>query len=887
MNIVSLFYFFSFLVFIYLAIYVLRLNPRASLNMSFFGLCLSMGVWALSLGFMIASANLEEALFWRKVGVFGGALFPALYLHFSLLLTHRGKSWMYPLLYVPALLLMYERLRPGGSISTSGLVYSEWGWDYLREFSLWHYLFDFYLIVYIVVGVGLVFWWGRCSPHNSEKNQSRLIIYTMALTLALGLITDVILPYMGIVFPQVGVIFLLIHSYGIWLAIIRYRMMTLTPAFVVEDILKTMNDPVIVFGSDGIAKISNQAGQKKLGYDEEEMKRITMDDIFIHKPGVWPAEGPVEYFFEHNGENELLSKEGKTIPVSYSCSVIYDEAGEVTGVVYVLHDITQRKRNEKALQQAYEELEKRVHERTVELAEANNSLLLENTERKQAEEALRKSEEHFRQIVELLPVAVIIYGEEQVVFANSAAANLVQENHAQDLISTSLTEYLEPEDVEEFTQQLQQVKGNEKQTKLYAKIDLGRGRTIDAELIMTPFTYQGSQTVLIVIYDLTRRKNMEEEIFKVDKLESIGMLAGGIAHDFNNYLATLLGNISMIRIHQDKPEKIQQKLQNMEKATLRAKELTHQLFVFAKGGAPVKKTISASSLINDIISFTLCGSNVRSYIKTAEELHTVEIDEGQISQVLNNIIINAVQSMPEGGNLWVTAENVVIEANGKDHLVPLPAGNYVRIAVTDEGSGISRELLPKIFDPFFTTKPGGSGLGLATSYSIVKNHGGYLTVQSEEGIGSTFYIYLPASRKSGILDVKYSDTLNGSGKILVMDDEESVRKITGEMLSFLGYETHFAKDGREALQIFANAHHAGSPFDLVMMDLTVPGGMGGKSTIKELQRLDPSVKAIVFSGYSDDPVMAQYESYGFKGIIKKPFTTEELSNVVYGVIHQH
>jgi len=388
--------------------------------------------------------------------------------------------------------------------------------------------------------------------------------------------------------------------------------------------------------------------------------------------------------------------------------------------------------------------------------------------------------------------------------------------------------------------------------------------------------------VVLVFRDITIRKRMEEELLKSQKLESVGILAGGIAHDFNNILMAILGNISMAKMFAKPGDKIFERLSEAEKASLRARDLTQQLLTFSRGGEPVRKHISISELIQDSATFALTGSDVRCEFSLPGDLWPVEVDDGQISQVINNLVINADQAMPEGGIIKVRAENIIVD---KDHSLPLKEGRYVKISIEDQGIGIPKEHLSKIFDPYFTTKQKGSGLGLATTYSILKKHGGYITVESELRVGSIFHIYLPASRERAApkKEVEEEIFIPGRGRVLVMDDEDMVREVAGEMLTQLGYEVELAKDGAEAIKLYKQAIEAKEPYDAVILDLTVPGGMGGKEAIKRLLEIDPKVKAIVSSGYSNDPIMAEFKRYGFMGVVAKPYRIKDLSEVLAGI----
>ena len=506
------------------------------------------------------------------------------------------------------------------------------------------------------------------------------------------------------------------------------------------------------------------------------------------------------------------------------------------------------------------------------------------TERKQFEEALSESEERYRFLLNNVNEAIIVVQDELVKFANPLASQISGYSE-EEMISTHFLEFIHPDDRDMILiRHRKRLRGEDVVNRYPFRIKTADGSIKWVELSSVGIEWDAKPATLDLISDITERKKMQEELIKVDKLESIGILAGGIAHDFNNYLTTLLGNISLAKLYKDDSHKVYEKLESIEKATLRAKNLSNQLFTFAKGATPVKKRVSINNLIIDDVKFALSGSNVSCNFMIADNLHMVEIDEGQFSQVLNNIVINALQAMPDGGIIEVAVENITIEPESQNNNVPLPEGTYIKISIKDEGTGIAEKHLSKIFDPFFTTKQKGSGFGLTTSFSIIKNHGGHLSVESKMGMGTTFYIFLPASTQDGMISTIEEDVIFGTWKILLMDDEEDVLEVTGEMLSALGYDVSLARDGKEAIEIYVNALKKGRSFDLVIMDLTVPGGMGGKDTIKKLLKKDPNAKAIVYSGYSNDPVMANYKDYGFKGVMKKPFLIKELSNLIHEVM---
>jgi two-component system cell cycle sensor histidine kinase/response regulator CckA len=368
---------------------------------------------------------------------------------------------------------------------------------------------------------------------------------------------------------------------------------------------------------------------------------------------------------------------------------------------------------------------------------------------------------------------------------------------------------------------------------------------------------------------------------RFSKLESLSTLTGGIAHDFNNIIAAIMGNIEMAQMDNKLGERTQKRLAQAEKACHLARDLTKKLLTFAKGGAPVKKPMFIGPLINEAAQLVLTGSNVKGEIDIPQDLWPVEVDAAQITQVIHNIIINAQQSMPDGGKIRISAENLIIE---DDPGFPLNSGKYIRVDIADQGEGIPPENLRRIFDPYFSTKAKGSGLGLGAAYSIIKGHGGYLTVDSKMGAGSTLIFYLPASDKTVQPQEEPAEELvPGQGRILVMDDEPMILDFLQQMLSQIGYEVECARDGHEAIALYEEAKRSGKTFAAVIMDLTIPGGMGGKEAIKFLLELDPHCKAVVSSGYSDDPIMAEFEKYGFSGVIAKPYKISELGKILQEV----
>ena len=396
------------------------------------------------------------------------------------------------------------------------------------------------------------------------------------------------------------------------------------------------------------------------------------------------------------------------------------------------------------------------------------------------------------------------------------------------------------------------------------------------------YTHLARNLRLDIFTDITERESLQNRLLNAQRLESLGVLAGGIAHDFNNILTAIMGNISIARLVLATPEKSAKLLENAETATIRATELATQLLTFAKGGAPVKKTVSIRKIVHESLSLALRGTNVIGVVEIPECLHDIEADEGQVSQVFNNIVINAVQAMPGGGKITVTGENFTLE---EENSLLLSSGRYVKLAFSDEGCGMPEDVRKRIFDPYYTTKSGGMGLGLASVHSIINRHGGLIEVRSKIGSGTTFTLFLPSTGKTAkgteICDRTIRNEALSGGSVLVMDDEEMIRELAAEMLAHLGYQVTTCTSGEETVQKYRVANEGKKPFSFVIMDLTIPGGMGGRECATEILAFHPGARLIASSGYSNDPVIANFRDYGFCGSIIKPYTLDDLTRVAH------
>ena len=508
------------------------------------------------------------------------------------------------------------------------------------------------------------------------------------------------------------------------------------------------------------------------------------------------------------------------------------------------------------------------------------------TEIKRAEMALKQSEEKHRALIENLSEMILILDKEGVNIWNSPAVRQYGVEPGEAIGKNALN-YIHPDDKHRVAEALKEVVKNPGKVVLLEGLkavgNSGRIIYLDDTFVYLP-EVPGIHGIVVTCRNVTERELAEQkqsileaQLQQAQKLEAIGTLAGGIAHDFNNLLGVIAGNISYALSNLNKDDELCNVLLDVQESSKQAQKLTNQLLTFSKGGAPIKKISNINELIKKSAIFSIRGANVNCRFELSNDLLFSDVDEGQISQVIGNLIINANQAMPNGGTITLRTENTNIET---DSGLPLFPGQYIKIIVEDQGIGISSRHLPNIFEPYFTTKQQGSGLGLATVYSIIKRHGGHIAVYSEVDKGTVFTIYLPASPEETIeIKDKEKDRHTGQGKILIMDDQESILKMVGRILNRMGYEAAFAKDGAQAIEIYKEALSSETPFDLVILDLTVPGGMGGAKTIVELLKINPKVKAVVSSGYSNDPIMSNYEDYGFCGIAPKPYTKNQLAKL--------
>ncbi len=621
-----------------------------------------------------------------------------------------------------------------------------------------------------------------------------------------------------------------------------------------EITLRSIGDGAVVVDENGKIVMMNKRAEEIIEWKEEEVKekyfsevfKIMNDDETIISDTFLDVALNTKELISLPDKSFIISKTGKKFYIEDSAAPILNKEGELLGVIFVFRDVT---------------------------------------ERVKLREELLKRERFYSALVEDLPVMVIRFKKGLVLtFVNKRYLEYF-EIQKEEWIGKSFIHFIEPEDRERVIKGIKSIKKSKPIFIVQYRVKKN-GKIRWLEWINRGIFDKNGNIIeySAVGRDITKEKKSEEENLRIQKLESLEFLAGGIAHDFNNILTAIIGNIELAKLFSKDNEKLKEKLEGIEKASFNAKELASKLLAFSKGGEPIKEPLSVNDLIEDAVSFSLHGSNVETEIHLPEDLWWINADKGQMSQVIQNLIINAMQAMPDGGNIYIMGENVIISE--KDS-IPLPPGNYVKIRVKDTGKGIPEKYLPYIFDPYFTTKEKGSGLGLFTVYTVIQRHEGYVTVYSEEGKGTEFVIFLPAIESKKIKNEGIQEKANISKKnlnVLVMDDDETIRDTLKEMLTLLGHKVTLARNGEEAIDTYKEAVEESAPFDLVIMDLTIRGGMGGKETVEKLLKLYPDAKIIVSSGYSDDAVMSNYKEYGFKGMLKKPYTLSELASLIDEVL---
>jgi PAS domain S-box-containing protein len=515
--------------------------------------------------------------------------------------------------------------------------------------------------------------------------------------------------------------------------------------------------------------------------------------------------------------------------------------------------------------------------------------LSENQEKKLAETLMRLNEQNYRKLVDNIPDVVFVHRDGEILFVNQSVQPLLGYTE-EEVVGKTVFDFIPDEKDRNKAQNAigKRERGDEVGDYEISVLDKKNARhTVMVRATATVFNDEPAYQVVLV--DITERKRLEEELLKKRKLESLGILAGGIAHDFNNALTGIISGIAAAKMKLKKGSEVFEILEAMEKASFKASELTQELLTFSQGGEPMREPCSIGRLIEQTIKIYPQTADITCSIELPDDLFAVVIDKSQIGQVLSNLFLNAAQAMPAGGTITVKASNITIgehantstiETQPIADVLPLADGPYVRVDVSDTGMGIAPAHIEKIFDPYFTTKSSGTGLGLATVYSIIQKHNGHIHASSEVGDGTTFTFYLPATREDVDAQAATQAKPKKADKVLIMDDDVTIQFTLKRYLTGVGYEVACVDDGEKAIQVYKAAIDKGERFLAVLLDLSVPEGLGGKNTMKLLQKLDPKARAIAVSGYSNESVLANYRKYGFTGVLRKPFRPEQLKSLL-------
>jgi PAS domain S-box-containing protein len=646
---------------------------------------------------------------------------------------------------------------------------------------------------------------------------------------------------------------------------------------------KARSEAIIAAIPDGI---SIQDRSYRVVYQNEVHRSLVGDQVgnlcyekYARQDAVCPG-CPVARSFADGGRHVLekvVPVEGGTRSIEISSAPLRNARGEIVAGIEAVRDVTERKRTEENLRLFSQAMDEAMD--GIQLVDLDGRVLYSNRAVEEiygyrAEELLGKAVGEMNADASFADAVILPGIRVNGQWSGEVVVKHKDGRHFPVWLSTSMVKNGEGEPIAMvgIIRDITERKRVEE--------ELLRHRERLTELV-DERTVELRQANALLQREIAERERVESELSRVQKLESLGLLAGGIAHDFNNLLGSIMGNISLAMLDVGTSSRAYEQLARADRASLRAQELTQQLLTFSRGGTPVKRPVSLAAVIAEAAGFSLRGSRVLHELTLPRDLWPVAADEGQMMQVFNNLLLNADQAMPRGGIIRITGENVSL---GRNEVPTLAAGRYVRISVRDEGTGIPKEHLDRIFDPYFTTKQKGSGLGLAATYSIVRRHDGHIMVESELGTGTVFHIFLPASDGEVAPQARPEKALMGSGRVLILDDETDMRLTTGSMLERLGYTVAYAGDGEEAVEMYRTARENGAPFDAVIMDLMIPGGMGGKEAVRRLLEIDGNVRAVVSSGYSQDPVIADFRAYGFCDMVVKPYRIRDLSEVMARVI---
>ena len=639
-----------------------------------------------------------------------------------------------------------------------------------------------------------------------------------------------------------------------------------------EDLFNQAKDGIIILNSKGRITEVNKAAREYLDLGDTYLEGIKVEEV-------------IKEYSSFGTEDEFMIKKGEKIFNIRKIPLSINE--RIIGTALLIVDITEMENLKRELITLNEKLQQKVEEKTKVLIDTIKELKIQMEARTEAEKELNRIIVLYKTLFDSGSDAIFLHNPDGYILDVNSKAYTLTGLEKEEMLGKSIVDIIKfSKDYKEFLSDRTQ---RDKDLIIEGVIPSKEGDTIYIEANISYTDIEGKEAFIVFVRDITQRKKMESQILNISKLESLSIFAGGVAHDFNNLLTAIFGNLSIAKLYIDRNSKAFKKIETIERVLEEAKALTSQLLSLSKGGEPIKKVTTIRDLLIDITNFTLRGSGIKPIFHIEGDLPPVKVDRTQISRIIQNILINAIEALSG-------KDEKKIEVITKKTRIPPSMSKFIEkdevleIMIKDNGSGIPEEILSHIFDPFFTTKEKGTGLGLAVSYSIIRKHGGHISVTSTPGKGTTFHIYIPVASETYEEErepVINSETEILSGlKILIMDDEEAIRDFLYDALTSKGCKVDVAKEGSEAIEKYKEALSKGEKFDLVILDLTVPGGMGGKGVIMKLRDIDPDVCAIVSSGYSDTDVVSKYKEYGFVDYLNKPYTLSLLYSTIAKIVQE-
>ncbi len=860
---------------------------RTPLIKIFVTLCLLFAFWGFSEFLARQAETAQRAKIWFAIKSIW-PLTTVLYLHFVFLFTAYMNRW------IKKIILPFTYIVGGVQVCLDLSIFDTipvrywWGWGYQIPVSILFHISTTLSAAIIIVGIILLVRYHSSLSSAANRKQITYIFIGTSITVSCGLLTEWLLPLFSIKVPEMTASSLSVSAVFFYLAIYKFKLFALSPEDAAGTIVKTMSDALIVVNLDRKIEIVNNALLVMLGYTEHELlgkhpeviigKFTSGDDSVTRllRSGIVSDFGT--YFRKKNGES---------IPISLSWSVLRNHENKLSGIVFIGRDISEREKNQQELQKAREELERRIEERTQELRIANEQLQEKIKQQLKFETQLAAEKEWLSVTLRSIGDGVITTDSDGCIISMNPAAEHLTGWFQKDAVGKQINDiYICQNDTNSSEVPavhalsiLMQESCNSPVNNHSTVVTKDGLRFKVAEQAAPIFDSTGNKVgYVIAIRDITERIVLEEELFKAKKLESINLLAGGIAHDFNNLLTSIVTNLFMAKMELPPNEETSQLITNAEKAAFRASNLTKQLLIFSKNCTPPREKISVKEFIESSIGFYLSNSKSDYKLEFGEALKKIVIDRGLFDQVLSNIINNADEAMPDGGIIIVDAHNYDLKP---PHNLPIKSGSYVKISISDTGEGIDKTIIHRIFDPYFTTRNASNGLGLTSAFAIVQKHGGHITVESTRYRGTVFNVFLPASEEPHTeADDKSSSLPLSDYNILLMDDEETIRLSIKKVLKHLGYDCVLTESGEQALQAVKEHLVKNVKFKAIILDLTIHGGKGAIEIVDELRKIDPETRIIVSSGYANDKVITDYQKYGFHAAITKPYTIENLADVL-------